>query len=141
MTRTEYVLAVMAAVRAPLSPVQLQKLFFILDRKAAASVGGPHFQFEPYNYGPFDPAVYTEVETLAAQGAAFINGLGGGRRYGITANGLHEGEAKLKELPAADYVRRVGEYVTSMTFAQLVSAVYTEFPEMKAKSIFRDPEA
>ena len=36
----------------------VQKLLFLLDREAAEIVGGPHFRFVPYNYGPFDKGVY-----------------------------------------------------------------------------------
>ena len=58
MTRKEVVLAALApAKHAPHSPVQVQKLIFLIDRNIPREVGGPHFDFQPYNYGPFDKAV------------------------------------------------------------------------------------
>jgi hypothetical protein len=47
--------------------VQVQKLFFLLDENIAADLGGRQFSFEPYDYGPFDRAVYSELELLARQ--------------------------------------------------------------------------
>jgi len=127
----------MAAAQVPLTPVQVQKLFFILDKKAGEQLGGPHFDFQPYNYGPFDPTVYHEIDELASRGLAFVDGPGTSRRYGISAAGMGRGNDLLSKLPAVDYVRQVAEYVRSSSFAQLVSAVYKEWPEMKANSIFR----
>jgi hypothetical protein len=137
VTRTDYVLAVMAAAQAPLTPVQVQKTFFILDKKVGQQLGGPHFDFQPYNYGPFDPTVYHELENLAARGLAFVDGPGTSRRYGVTPGGMQVGLNLLARLDAADYFLKITDFVRSMSFAQLVSAVYAEWPEMKAKSIFR----
>lgn len=127
----------MAAAQTPLTPVQVQKLFFILDKKVGTQIGGPQFNFEPYNYGPFDATIYHELDTLAQRGLVAVDGPGTSRRYAVTAGGLQPGLSLLNQLPVADYVRRVAEYVKAMSFAQLVSAVYQQWPEMKAKSIFR----
>ena len=40
------------------NPVQIQKLLFLFDREIPEQVGGPHFQFVAYHYGPFDLEVY-----------------------------------------------------------------------------------
>jgi uncharacterized protein YwgA len=136
VNRPDYVLAVMAAAQVPLTPVQVQKLFFILDKKAGPQLGGPHFDFHPYNYGPFDPAVYHELERLSARGLAFVDGPGTQRRYGVSADGMAPGASLLNKLSMPDYVRKVAEFVRSSSFAQLVSAVYAEWPDMKVNSIF-----
>ena len=78
MDRATFVLAGMApAGNAPFSPVQVQKLFFLLDRNIANYTAGPHFGFEPYDYGPFDKQVYCDLEAMAADGliepALFMN--------------------------------------------------------------------
>lgn len=127
----------MAAAQAPLTPVQVQKLFFILDKKVGERIGGPFFEFKPYNYGPFDPEVYHALENLSERGLAFVDGPGTRRRYGISAEGMGTGTALLNTLPMSDYVRKVAEYVRSASFAQLVAAVCAAWPEMKVNSIFR----
>jgi uncharacterized protein YwgA len=137
--RRDYVLAVLAAARGSFTPVQLQKLFFILDKKAATQLGGPYFGFEPYDYGPFDAEVYREVSALAEQGFASVQYGGTLRRYGIAEGGNDAGEAALAgwSREMRTYIHDLAKYVRSMSFADLVSAVYKEWPEMRAKSIFR----
>ena len=71
MERDQLVLAAMAAggENATFSPAQIQNLFFLIDRKAAPAMGGPHFAFRPYDDGPFDHAAYATLNTPTAQAA------------------------------------------------------------------------
>ena len=65
MTKREVVLAALAPAQGKQhSPVQVQKLLFLLDREASELLGGPHFNFVPYNYGPFDKEVYQVLNEL-----------------------------------------------------------------------------
>lgn len=139
MHRSDYVLAVMAGVRVPMTPVQVQKLFFILDQKISALTGGKRFAFTPYNYGPFDPQVYSELDNLIRGGLASVDTSGATRRYYLTARGHSEGSVKFRSMiPAAQaYVRDLADWISKLSFQQLVSAVYAQWPEMKANSIFR----
>ena len=64
--RRRVVLAALACKdRAAFAPVQVQKLFFLLDENVADELGGRQFDFQPYYYGPFDREVYAELQTLA----------------------------------------------------------------------------
>jgi hypothetical protein len=73
MTRQEFMLAVLAAGNGEAhTPVQAQKLFFLLDRTVPAGIGGPWFNFQPHDYGPFDKAVYEDLRALAAKGLVAI---------------------------------------------------------------------
>jgi hypothetical protein len=138
--RSEYVLAVMAGVHEPLTPVQVQKLFFILDQKIADEVEGPHFRFVPYNYGPFDPAVYHELDGLTERGLAVVDTGAPTRCYALTPGGVFAGLSTFSRFfspPTQDFVRKLAAWIRSVSFAQLVSAVYEQWPQMRAKSIFR----
>jgi uncharacterized protein len=140
MTRKDYVLAVLAAAEgAPLTPVQVQKLFFILDQRLGGTVGGPFFNFEPYHYGPFDAAVYREIQELESQGLTEIENRQALRMYRATFDGVKRGLALLDTFGRnAAFVRDVVSFVRAKSFSELVSAVYQEWPQMRAKSIFRD---
>lgn len=141
LDRDEYVLAVMSTAKGnALSPVQVQKLFFLLDAKAGAQLGGQYFAFEAYDYGPFDAQVYRCLDTLVSRGAASVDHSSYVRRYWLTAEGQEMGSALLTELPAPiqDFAQRCCEFVRSLPFAELVSAIYREFPEMKVNSVFRE---
>jgi uncharacterized protein len=73
MDRQSLLLAALAASDgATHSPVQVQKLFFLLDSEIPSYTGGPHFHFIPYDYGPFDAAVYDELANLEEQGFVVI---------------------------------------------------------------------
>lgn len=135
-------LAIAAAEGKSLSPVQLQKAMFLLGDKLPADVRPDFYEFEPYHYGPFNAAVYSDAQALAGEGFVTINATGWGkyREYSATHDGLVRASAVAAELPAAvrQYVRDVVEWTRSMSFGKLVSEIYKLYPDMKAKSIFKD---
>ena len=140
MKRPEFVLAVMAAGDSQFSPVQIQKMFFLLDRNVSKKVGGRKFKFRPYDYGPFDMAVYQEVDALKAHGLATVDGDGSDRKYGLTREGREQGQVALEKLPEGVqvYAREVADWVRSLSFSELVSAIYRDYPDMKINSVFRE---
>jgi uncharacterized protein len=89
MTRSEILLAGLAAggENATYTPVQVQKLFFLLDREAAAVLDGPHFDFQPYDYGPFDRDVYVGLENLSREDLAVVHNTGRYRLYLLSREG------------------------------------------------------
>jgi hypothetical protein len=139
MQRSEAILAILASAQGrPLTPVQLQKAAFLLDRNGLA-LG---FHFVPYDYGPFDRSVYDEASSLAQDGLAAINPAQWGRWnvYSATPEGVEAGERVLDSLPPnhAAYVREVVEWVRKQSFASLVKSIYQQYPEMRANSVFQD---
>ena len=140
-TRQEFILSVIAlqGENASLTPVQVQKLFFLLDMKIPSEVGGPYFAFEPYDYGPFDATVYRDLESLALRGLAFIGSSNGTRQYKLSDHGYQLGFSKSASFPdnVKAYISRLGSFVRSLSFAELVSSIYKEFPDMKRNSIFQ----
>ncbi len=140
MTPRDIVLAALAPAGGKRhSPVQVQKLLFLLDREAASLLNGPHFRFVPYNYGPFDKAVYRELETLDQEELVTISAEGWRQSYALTPAGQNEGEQLLDKLPAKaqDYIRHASDFVRSLNFSQLVSAIYKAYPDMQENSIIR----
>ena len=62
MDREAFVLMALASGGEKIySPVQVQKLLFLLDDNIPDIVEGPHFAFEPYDYGPFDTAFWNNL--------------------------------------------------------------------------------
>ena len=141
MNRSEYVLAVLSLLGqdACFSPVQVQKLFFLLDKEVPELTAGPRFAFAPYDYGPFDSAVYHELEALSGDGLVAILTGSTHRLYRITESGREKGSslaAKLDSLALA-YIKKAGAFVLKLSFKELVTAIYKAYPETKAASIFR----
>lgn len=142
MDRRDFVLSVLAASDgAEHTPVQVQKLFFLLDKRVAGQIGGPHFDFKAFDYGPFDPQVYKELEGLQSAGLVEIkrDPNTGWKTYLVTISGLRQGTEHLRKLAPEiiDYIRDLSKWVRSLSFAGLVSAIYRAYPEMKANSVFR----
>lgn len=140
MTREEIVLAALSTGNCDLyTPVQVQKLFFLIDNNIADRIGGPHFNFEPYNYGPFDKEVYTVLEELSLKGYVEIISQGPWRSYKLSESGQREGSQLLSTLNVnvQQYIKNVSEFVRSLSFAELVTAIYKAYPGMKAKSVFQ----
>ena len=141
-SRDSWVLAGMTATgKSSLRPVHVQKLFFLLDERVAVGLGDRFFSFQPYDYGPFDKAVYESLESLGDAGLVEITSTSSGlRSYELTATGRARGTAELSKLPAPtqDKIRSLAEWVAGQDFASLVSAVYKAYPAMRANSVFVD---
>jgi len=141
MDRDQTVLAALAADPGSMfEPVQIQKLMFLIDKRQAKALGGAKFDFQPYDYGPFDSAVYRTLESLAAQGLVAIGVNARGRRtYTLTTDGTKRGEVLLGELrgDVRDDIAGASSWVRRLSFAALVSAIYQMYPEMRANSVFQ----
>jgi hypothetical protein len=141
MTRKEMVLASMATCGGhTYTPVQLQKLLFLLDMRAANELSGPHFNFRPYHYGPFDKAVYDELDALEQEGLVEVIRephlkL---RKYRLRPEGQRVGSESLARLEGKtkDFVQKLSDFVRAASFPQLVSAVYQAYPDMRINSVF-----
>lgn len=141
--RQKHMLAVLATDSgAEFAPVQVQKLFFLLDENLEAFFGQKYFTFEPYDYGPFDRVVYHELDHLARMGLINIRNVGNAakRLYSLTPTGFADGSEALQDIPkpVQDYLAELSKWVRQLSFTQLVSAVYKAFPKMRENSIFQD---
>lgn len=116
----DYVLAVLSAGNGKtFLPIQIQKLFFILDREIPDQIGGRRFDFEPYSYGPFDSKIYHVLWSLVdkdmltrERDAAHPY-----RQYRLTSPGQKRGEQMLLALDqtAQQYVSNVVEFVLRLS--------------------------
>ena len=120
------------------SPVQVQKLFFLIDREAAPLVGGQHFDFKPYNYGPFDRTVYDQLDGLAQEGLIEIHSSGRYPNYTLTSGGYQRGAGELGKLPQGgrSFLTRAARWIIPLNFQQIVATIYQRYPEMRARSVF-----
>lgn len=138
--RDKFVLAAMAASERNVSfgPAQLQKMFFLLDREVPGMMGGALFNFTPYDYGPFDKAVYRALETLADQKLVSIDLVGHRKSFSTTDAGYSLGRRHYSQqsVDFMNYARTVNEWVRATTFGQMVSSIYAKYPDTKVNSIF-----
>jgi uncharacterized phage-associated protein len=135
-------LVIAAAGGRSVSPVQLQKALFLLKQNLGTKLAREDFyEFEPYDYGPFNGTIYHDAEVLASEGLVSIDIPVSQRyrEYSATAEGL----ARANTLRAAidvqvrEYLDRVVRWVRSLGFNALVQAIYDKYPWTAKNSVFR----
>ena len=134
-------LAIDEAGTGGLSPVQLQKVLFLIGRNLPSEVGYLYYDFVPYNYGPFDARVYSDAQSFVNSDLVQMVQIPGRNwaYYTVTPAGHDLAEyVRVSEVSAraSQYITTVVKWVQSLTFAQLLSAIYKAYPEYKAKSVF-----
>ena len=126
-----------AGADARFDPVRLQKYFFLLDRELDGECGCPHFDFRPYHYGPFDRAVYVQLDQLVGEGLAVVDESRRYRLYGLTEEGLERGKRAAASLPehASRYMAAASDWLFSLDFRELIASIYEYAPDMAVRSV------
>jgi uncharacterized protein len=143
MNRRDLVLAILAAADGrTYTPVQIQKAVFVIcDHFPDLIDEGVSFQFEPYDYGPFDSNVYSVIARLENEGLAEIapSAYGNWNTYAASDDGVDRGCEILDRISNEErgYIHTVSNWVRSLSFAKLVKSIYEAYPEMRANSIFK----
>jgi uncharacterized protein len=144
LSRDEIALVVLALANGePFTPVQIQKSLFLASDKAAdAFRRDSRYDFQPYDYGPFDWQVYSDIEVLERRGLAQIKQQPGTRwrTYMATEAGVTEGRSLAGRLTNEQrrVLERIANLVRTLSFNDLVSAIYRAYPHMRERSVFRD---
>jgi len=132
-------LAVAAAEGEPLTPVQLQKVLFLLGKHYPRTTGPEFYHFSPYNYGPFSQRIYSDADALASQGLLRVSRRPGQNfdEYAITPHGVERARRLPVAEPASKYLKDVVAWARKLSFRELVSAIYSRYPEQRVNSVFR----
>ncbi len=122
---------------AVFDPIRVQKLLFLVDREVSERIGGPHFDFRPYHYGPFDAVVYRVLGDLATEGDMCVDSAGRYPRYLLTDTGYRRGTAVLDRLPepVAKYIRNAARWVRLTPYRRMLSAIYRRYPDTAVNSV------
>jgi uncharacterized protein len=125
-----------AAGPYPLDPIRTMKGCFLAAERGDQS-WGELFSFEPYDYGPFDSGVYRACEALVARGLLAVDHAGRYETYSLTPEGREAAALSASSVgePAATWLRRLGAYVTSKSFSQLLKEIYAAFPAFAQRSV------
>ena len=138
MERIDILLKIIAAANGePVSPVQLQKVAFLVAQKFSDALPSDYYEFVPYDYGPFSSEIYRDVEELARRGFVEIghNASGSRKEYRAT---LRQSDADLDSIPdqLGDYINQAVAWARGLSFRDLVSAIYQHYPAYGVNSIF-----
>ena len=125
-----------------MSPVQIQKSLFVFRQEAGDSIGTDFYSFEPYDYGPFDAAIYADLRRMMNEGHVTRQWHPGRRwkSYAITAAGRDAALVLEREADArlAEFLERIVEWVGGRSFSDLLRSIYAAYPEFAVNSVFRD---
>lgn len=119
--------------------LRVMKGMFLLSKDGPAELR-ELYSFRPYDYGPFDAAVYHDLEACEAEGLIQSRPVGGNRMvYALTP----AGESRVDQLRAEvgqetrTAIDQVKKHVTSLSFTELLKQVYTQHPDYAVRSIAR----
>lgn len=138
MDNEQLVLLILGISKSELSPIQLQKIIFIAQDKLGSQVI-QGFNFEPYYFGPFDKNLYSILNTLCKEG--FVEQISvenkRWKKYRITNEGYDKIKSDMDNNASNSYLRKLVDFVKSLSFIQLLKTVYSNYPEMKVNSIIK----
>lgn len=122
-----------------MTPIQIQKSMFLLKMEAAKHVGSNFYSFEPYDYGPFCATIYRDVEAL--ESAGLVRRESGGSYSRVVATKAGQAAAKTIKPKMNDngrkYLVSAVNWVTSVSFNQLLRSIYGKYPKYAVNSVFR----
>ena len=142
MDKQDFLLLVVSKFgKSGITPVQLQKSVFLIQ-KHFPKLLKKKYKFIPYNYGPFDITVYEDTEKLVDKGLLekrFHSNKGWSELY-VTEKGKKKASEieKNTEKGVSSYVAKLVEWMSGLSFEELVSSIYKQYPKYKTNSIFRD---
>ena len=141
-TKDVTLLTIAAAKGEPLSPVQLQKALFLIARAELPDMPKPLYNFQPYHYGPFDVQVYEDAKALEQEELVARVRLPGQTWVSYclvpaAAKRIRKLESTLSE-KSQQYINEVVTWVRSLSFPELLRAIYAQFPEFRKDSVFQE---
>ena len=139
--RREWLLAFIGAPtsgRFQTDQIRIMKGLFLLSKEGPPELRDL-YAFEPYDYGPFDKHVYTDLDTLERDG--WIDGelvLESRRRvFRVTASGEEQCE-RIRRTADPSTIRAIDDVknlVSSIGFMALLRYVYERHPEFAVASV------
>jgi hypothetical protein len=127
---------------AQVDPVRIMKGAFLLTEELAAHNKPRPYQFIAYHYGPCAFEVYSDLDSLAADGliAADANPWRRWPVYRPTAAGIKHAAALAKQLGEvwAGYIRELRAWLNRQTFESLLRFIYTKHPDYASATLLPD---
>jgi uncharacterized protein YwgA len=121
------------------TPIQLQKSVFLIGKEL--DINKNFFDFEPYDYGPFDVDVYRDAEELQKDNLVYITYPEHLRWnvYSITQKGIERAKeiAEKLDINEESAINNQVNWVLEKNFRELVNSIYKEYPKFAENSILR----
>ncbi len=125
-----------------LDPIRIQKGQFLIAMEAPREwlPAEARYTFEPYNYGPYSPRIYADLDRLEHKGYIRSEEVRGQswRYYSLTPAGRRLSRELSLGMPTGliAYMEELRAFVTRLSFDQLLNAVYRRYPAFAVNSVF-----
>lgn len=144
--RQSMLLLLISKADAPgLDPIRIMKGQFLLAMEVPAHWmrAEARYAFVPYNYGPYSSEIYRDLDLLEQMnliGRTTLPGRSWSYYYSTEAGTACADEiASTLEPALVKYIDSVRHFVSSVSFSDLLRAVYQRYPEYAVNSVFAAP--
>lgn len=126
-----------------IDPIRVMKGLFIFTMEAPPEWISPdvRYKFVPYSYGPYSREIDSDLRHLTASGY-LLQSSAPGRSwsyYSLSDAGKEKANQISHEFPpaAVAYMKKVREFVSELSFRQLLNTVYKRYPKYAVNSVFK----
>lgn len=122
----------------PIDRIRIQKSMFLFAQRSKAHDHEKYY-FEPYDYGPFSAAIYSDLEKFQASDLVRPQESMGYPAYSLTTLGREAAARLVEQAPTErlDYLRQIRNWVMARNFNQLLTDVYEMYPAFAVHSVFK----
>jgi len=124
-----------------LEPLRIMKGLFLVSQRGAGELSDL-YAFKPYDYGPFTTDIYSDLDSLAAQGLVSHEAVAGRswRMYRPTLDGIEHATQLARHLSAADErtIDDAYEFVATRGFLKLLRDIYSAYPAYAVNTVVQD---
>jgi uncharacterized protein len=124
-----------------IEPLRIMKGLFLVSQRGAGPLRDV-YTFKPYDYGPFTPEIYSDLEVLVAKGLVARDAVSGRswRVYRPTLDGLERADDLLAQIDPKEQqmIDDAYSFVSTRGFLKLLRDIYAEYPAYAVNSVVQD---
>ena len=139
-SRTEWLLRFLVGVSPHydgwIDRIRVMKGMFLFQAEGDPPIGEVNYNFRPYDYGPFTPEIYRDVEALIATG--LVTDTDEGKSYRATERGARYAANIAYPAKPLQTLCELRVEVQDLSFRDLLRRVYKAHPESAVRSVARD---
>jgi uncharacterized protein YwgA len=132
MNKEDFILKILSLTPdVSFSPIQIQKLFFLLEKRIGNDA--KYFKFIPYHYGPYDEDLSSLIHDLEKREQITSSTIDGIKHYGI--NNPVDIKNFLDDRKKTFISQELIPFIKSKKILDLCYSIYKEFPDMAKRSV------
>ncbi len=126
-----------------IDPIRIMKGLFLFAKKTPDDwlSTDARYEFVPYSYGPCSFQIYSDIDGLISRGLVSEEQIQdqSWKYYSVTDKGREIAQESRKEIhsDAVGFLERIREFVSSVSFRNLLAVIYREYPDYAVNSVFK----